>query len=467
MELVHFELNGSRYAFPAGGISKVLEPLAVTPLPYAPPAVEGLVNVGGVVMVKMDLACLLDMPARPPQAGGTLLIVNGRHESVVVQVDKVMNKLSVADDEIQLHEADGHSLVRGEFLLDGALALLLDESLLGLQDVEPHGVPDGGGGLLGHLAPVEDESASRRAQELPVLAVRDGSETYAFHMNDVQEIVEIAAMTELPGAADAVEGLMQLRGAALLVLSLARLLGQRSNDAAAHVIVVTVGGLRFGISVNEIIGMESHPNDKLQALAVGDSQLEGYLPGLGARHGRMTGLLSLGGLLPPALMESCSRYLAHQDSVVLALEQEPERVRRLLSFRVGGERCALELALVDRVEEYVPGVPLPDADPSFPGVLQIQGQVVAEVDLGRLLGLGGDAYGQAGTHDAARACIVTHVGDASWALVADRVDGVIDIPEDDITPIRTKQSDYLPEVGQLNGELISLLTLAPLAGKTT
>ncbi len=461
MELVLFELNGGRYAFPAGGISKVLEALAVTPLPYAPQAVEGLVNVGGVVMVKMDLAALLGMTSKPASTGD-LLIVNGRHESVVVQVDRVMNKLTLNDDDIHLHDADADSgsLVRGEFLFDGSLALLLDETRLGLKDVVPQGVPEGGGGLLGHLAPLEGEVIAHRVPDVPVLAVRDGSETYAFHMHDVQEIVELSVLTELPGVDPAVDGLMQLRGDALMVLSLARLLGQRSSTPARHVIVVSVGELRFGISVSEIVGMESHPGERLQALAVGDSQLEGYLPGAGDRNERMTGLLSLSGLLSSTLMESCSRYLTRSDSSALLLQQEPERVRRLLSFRVGGERCALELALVDRVDEYTAGVPLPDGDQAFPGVLQIQGQVMAEVDLRRLLGR--DA---AAGSSLSRACIVARVGDASWALIADRVDGVIEIPESDITPIRSRQSDYLPEVAQLDGELLSLLTLAPLAEK--
>lgn len=459
MELVLFELDAGCYAFPAGSVVKVLEPLTVTPLPYAPPELEGLVNVGGVVMVKLDLRTLLGLPSRASADEGNLLIVNGRHDTVVVQVDRVLNKAEVDDDSLRLHDADGVSLVRGEFLRDGALALLLDESLLGLDGVEPQGVPADGGGLLGQLATLEADTTERVAS-MPVLAVSDGGESYAFHMHDVHEIVERGPLTDLPGVDAAVEGLMQLRGDALLVLSLARLLGQRRDGNASHVIVVAPGGLRFGISVSDIVGMENHGADSLQALAVGDSQLEGYLPGTGLRAGRMTGLLSLAGLLSPALLESCGRYLERQAGGALALQAPPESVRRLLAFRVGAERCAIALASVDRIEDYSGGVSLPDDTSAFPAILQIQGELAAVADLRKLLG----TPGAQPLPSAGRAYIVTRIGDASWALLADRIDGVIEIAESDITPVRTRQSDYLPEVGQLKGELVSLLSLAPLAG---
>jgi chemotaxis signal transduction protein len=59
--------------------------------------------------------------------------------------------------------------------------------------------------------------------------------------------------------------------------------------------------------------------------------------------------------------------------------------------------------------------------------------------------------------------VVVRVDGAPWALIVDKIDRVIEIPEKDITAVRTQQSDYLTEVGRLDGELISLLSLEPLA----
>jgi chemotaxis signal transduction protein len=46
--------------------------------------------------------------------------------------------------------------------------------------------------------------------------------------------------------------------------------------------------------------------------------------------------------------------------------------------------------------------------------------------------------------------------------MVDRIERVIDLQESDITPVRNQQNDYMNEVGKLDGELISLLSLMPL-----
>ncbi len=462
MELVLFELGQSRFAFPARGISKVLEPLAVTPLPYAPPEVEGLVNVGGNVVVKLDLAARLGMGARSASESGNLLLVSGSQDTVVVQVDKVLRKVEVADDALSMYDDASGSMVRGEISVDGALTLLLDESRLALEGVRPHEVPEGGGGLLGRTLELDAQAGPQvQLLDLPILVVRDGGEIYAFHMRDVREIVQIGVLTELPGAGNEIDGLMQLRGSALLVLSLSRLLGQPGGEPPASVVIVGVGDVTVGISVAGVIGIETHESTSLQALAVGDSQLEGYLPGKGEWEARMTGLIALSGLLSPDRIEKYRRYLSKHTAEVVTIEREVLAVRQLLSFSVGGERCALELARVERIEEYFDGVALPDGDAAFPAVIQIKGELAASLDLRRALGVAGAAPAVAPVY------ILVRVNGANWALLADRVDGVIEIPEQDITPVRTRQSDYLPEVGKFQGKLYSLLSLDPLANRAT
>jgi chemotaxis signal transduction protein len=57
---------------------------------------------------------------------------------------------------------------------------------------------------------------------------------------------------------------------------------------------------------------------------------------------------------------------------------------------------------------------------------------------------------------------VVRVDNEPWALIVDRIERVIDIQEANITPVRNQQNDYLNEVGKLDGELISLITLTPL-----
>jgi purine-binding chemotaxis protein CheW len=457
MELVLFEVGKGRFAFSAIGVSKVLDALPVTPLPYAPADVEGLVNVAGAVYLKVDLAARLGFGARAADPNGNLLVVTAREDTVVVQVDRVFNKISVEPEDINMYDDTGTTgLVRGEFLLPDGMVLLLNESMLGLQNMEPEGVPEGGSGLLGQVdATAAAKAAEISKNDLPTVTVQDGEETYAFHMGDVLEIVEIRELTALPGAGPEVQGLMQLRGTALLVLSLTELLQCKQKTHPRFVLVVAVDGAKLGIAVADIVGIERYEKDNLQAISGGDAQLEGYLPGMDVSESRMTGLVSIGGLISPESMAIFRRYLSqHGVDMAAVSEQELKSVRRLLSFRLGGERCALPLSLVDRVEEYGSAVNLPEGDDTLAGVVQIKGEVAPVLDMRDMLGVkAGDTS----------AYVVVRIQGAAWALVVDKVERVIEIAERDITPVRTNQNDYLTEVGRLDGELVSLLSLEPLS----
>ena len=135
-------------------------------------------------------------------------------------------------------------------------------------------------------------------------------------------------------------------------------------------------------------------------------------------------------------------------------DRELRSVRRLLAFRLGHERCALPLSSIDRVEEFTPSVNLPQGDESLAGVVQIKGEVAPVLDLREMLGV---------PKSPQAVYVVVRVGGTVWALIVDKVDRVIEIAEKDIAPVRTSENDYLTEVGRLNGELISLLSLEPLS----
>jgi purine-binding chemotaxis protein CheW len=456
MELVLFELAQGRYAMTASSVVKVLDLLPVTPLPYAPADVEGLVNVAGSVLLKVNLAARLGLPLPSTQAEGHLLVINAQQETVVVQVDKVFSKVNLEDGVVKTYESHGDdSMIRGEFSTDEGMVLLLDERTLGLHDMDAVGVPDGGGGLIGMVQETTHAVTEAALNEFQTVTVRDGGETYAFMMDQVMEIVEIRSLTALPGAGNEVEGLMDLRGKALLVVSLARLLACEQINPPRFVLVVSLDGSRLGISVTDIVGIERYAKESIQAIAGGDSQLEGYLPGAGDRAGKMTGLISPAGLVSPDKMAKFKRYLNEHGVDMSSLsDRELRSVRRLLAFRLGHERCALPLSSIDRVEEFTPSVNLPQGDESLAGVVQIKGEVAPVLDLREMLGV---------PKSPQAVYVVVRVGGTVWALIVDKVDRVIEIAEKDIAPVRTSENDYLTEVGRLNGELISLLSLEPLS----
>lgn len=180
MELVLFDIQDNRFALRASAVSQVLESLAVTPLPYAPPEVEGLVNVTGTVLLKIDLALRLGMPARTADINGNLLVVITGHENIAVQVDRVHNKINLDESLLTPYvDPEQRNLVCGEFTLNERMVLLLDEQSLDMRHMDPTGVPEGGGGLIGF--DLHDDARSDAAKQvnndMATVTVEDCGET--------------------------------------------------------------------------------------------------------------------------------------------------------------------------------------------------------------------------------------------------------------------------------------------------
>lgn len=91
-------------------VQEVLRPLPVTPLPLAPPAVRGLLNLRGRIVPAVDLRAVLGLPAAPGSAPGGHLIVFDGDSPVSLIVD------SIGD----VRHADGAALVPVPHTLDGA-----------------------------------------------------------------------------------------------------------------------------------------------------------------------------------------------------------------------------------------------------------------------------------------------------------------------------------------------------------
>jgi purine-binding chemotaxis protein CheW len=127
---VIFRLGTSSYSIPARFV-RAVQPLGgFTPLPATPSCVVGLVNVGGRLLVALDLRPLLDIAPAPAQPDANLLIVRARAMDVGILADVVVG---VRQDDTPLAAAlstmAGHRVawIQG---IDRDLNLQLDPELL-------------------------------------------------------------------------------------------------------------------------------------------------------------------------------------------------------------------------------------------------------------------------------------------------------------------------------------------------
>ena len=457
MDAVIFEIGGQRYALPAASILEVLDPLPVTPLPYAPDYVDGLVNVSGYVVVQMDASCRLGLGLKLAAGSGSLLVVGEEGAYSAVHVERVLTKAGIADSDIARSDTD-HTLearfMAGEFQWHDTPVLLLEAGAFALDGIVAVNEPVGSDGMLG-MATGNSGRGELNAndQSFSCVIIRCNAERYAIPLSEVGEVVEEFKLTMLPHAPAEISGMALLRGAPLLALSLGVMLGGDGLATQQKMVVVEKNAIRFGLLAEAVLGIEKFAQGSVQPIEQG-SEIEGYLIG---KDGGMIGLVALDGLISEARFERYRNYLIKNhmaEALVLASDSAGKKIR-MLSFWLGAEQFAIPLALVERVEEYHEATGVPQgAAAGIAGAVQIQGEVAPVIDLRRVMGVVEEARNAA--------FLVVRIDGGVWALTVNRVERVIEIAEADIEPLGNIKTDYVGAVGRYCGKLISILTLEPL-----
>lgn len=100
MDILLFELEGQRYGLPAERVREVVRMVAIAPLPRAPRAIEGVVNVRGEIVPVYDLRARFELPARAPDPAEHLIVLTAGAGPVAIRVDVAESLESVADADV-------------------------------------------------------------------------------------------------------------------------------------------------------------------------------------------------------------------------------------------------------------------------------------------------------------------------------------------------------------------------------
>ncbi|PWV62325.1 chemotaxis protein CheW [Plasticicumulans acidivorans] len=120
------------------------------------------------------------------------------------------------------------------------------------------------------------------------LALRVGSRRLLFRLAEAGEIVPTPALTKVPGVQPWLLGIASLRGRIVSVVDLNVFFGGRRSVSSprSRVIVVGSGETRYGLLVDEVIGMRPTPaGGRLESLPESGEGIESYLRGAFAIDG--------------------------------------------------------------------------------------------------------------------------------------------------------------------------------------
>jgi purine-binding chemotaxis protein CheW len=130
VQLATFTLAGHTYGVAVERVREVLKALPVTPIPLAPRAVAGLMNLRGEVVPVVDLRARLALPARRRDDPAMNVVVSAAGEPVSLLVDQIGDVLDVADEQFETPPdtlgQPTRGLVTGVYKLPDRLLMLVD-----------------------------------------------------------------------------------------------------------------------------------------------------------------------------------------------------------------------------------------------------------------------------------------------------------------------------------------------------
>ncbi|KQO69199.1 chemotaxis protein CheW [Methylobacterium sp. Leaf89] len=293
-----------------------------------------------------------------------------------------------------------------------------------------------------------------------------GTDDYALDAGLVRELLRPPRLTRVPGAPAALAGLANLRGTALPVLDLRRVVRPDLEPPTEPTrVVVAEAGEAVGLMVDRVVsflgGTESFEGDEASktrhlTTAVGSGQIR---------------VLDLGTLITAAF----PRRRAGTPAVAgvrpsreeFSGAAEAERVA-LVSFTAGGRSYALPLERVAEVLALPPDVvPVPGAQTAALGIMALRGGVLPLLSLPVLLGLAAPPPG------AEARIVVARMGGTEIGLVVDALGPILRLAPDAVDPVPaalgrggTTAIDAICRIDQA-GTLISVLSADRLIEGTT
>jgi chemotaxis-related protein WspB len=442
-----------RIAIPLNLVLSVEEAGPLTPLPFTPELVEGLVMALGRVLPQMPLAAALDETSRD---GGVLVVVAGSDDVRALRVDQVAGMVQVDVQSIDRLDDEEHArqpLLTARFTALGAEWRVLDYArLTDNQPMAAAGVQSGAAFLGAASDSAEQVALPAEIADTrqPLLLVDIGRESYAVATADIIEILVPGTIRSMPGAPGWVAGLVDRRGSPLLVLSTASLLGRPGGDAAAIVLFVDVAGSgEVGMLIDRAVGIERIDRADIHDVAQDMAGVASYFV---IGRGQIVGIIdpaALIGQVGAAITALVPRVAGAAGETQIV--STPKLSRKLLAVRVGREFFALPLDRVERIQASVVLTPLPEPGTGFHAMADVGDATVPVLDLRLRIPEAGSAPNPP--------CTLVKIEGALAGLAVDQVLRIEDVPDDDVDDITAHPLLPISHVARSGDRLMSVLVI--------
>lgn len=261
-----------------------------------------------------------------------------------------------------------------------------------------------------------------------------GDEVFAVEMAPVQEIIRVPDVVRVPLSPPTLEGLANLRGKVLPIVSLRRALGfnERESDDTSRAVVIDIGQpMGFVVDrVASVVGVDSSKIEGVDGIGgtVNTELLSGLIKDINGHA--MVMVLNFEKLIAQefAQLAALSQNSNGVQQVKLGTEQDAqtratEEELHLVSFDVAAQEYAIAIEDVQEIVQ-VPEqiIQVPHAQSHVLGVMSLRNRLLPLVALRRMF-----ALAEQDANDQSRIVVVA-IGGSSVGIVVDNVNEVLRVP---------------------------------------
>ena len=304
----------------------------------------------------------------------------------------------------------------------------------------------------GELRDDDDQLETRESGVLQFVTFFVGNELFAVEMAPVKEIIRLPEVVRVPLAPHTLEGLANLRGQLLPIISLRRIFGfeDGANDDATRAVVIDLGQpLGFVVDrVASVVGVETERIESVDSIrsTVDTDLLSGIIKDVGGHA--MIMVLDFSVLIAREFAEISA--MAKRNAVIsgsrASTSQDEEEVSdelQLVSFQVAGQEYAMSVTDVQEIVQIPEEiVHVPHAQSHVMGIMTLRNRLLPLVNLRRMFDLP-----DRDSDDQSRIVVVS-LGSASVGVVMDSVNEVLRVAKADV--------EAMPELLAKEGDLAEI-----------
>ncbi len=250
-QLVTFYLGDEEFGFDIMSVQEIIRQPKLSRIPMAPPYVEGIANLRGMVLPIIDTRTRFGMPRTEDTDRTRVLVVDVDGNKTGLRVDRVRQVTRVLQRQMEppppvICEGISSDYLESVVKLDEGKRIIMALNPRAICKVSPE-VLQRYKAALHNETTATTQQAKEASEDLAVIqlvAFKLGREEFAFQMDRVREILRVARPSEVPGTPKHVLGVLTVRGNILPVIDLRVMLGL-SNLESEVVAEVTELSTRF------------------------------------------------------------------------------------------------------------------------------------------------------------------------------------------------------------------------------